>query len=207
MSHKDDPIKKDSIQLSWLLRHGAAEEGLEVDAAGWVQESEVLRYLRWTPERLGRVVADNNKQRFEQHQGRIRATQGHSSAMPITLDAMESSWVTHEGLDSLWHGTTLTALPQIMAEGIHSAARTHVHLAAATDSHVGKRSSGIHVLIEVSAAKLRAKGFEVFCSPNGVVLAREVPVDCIVGLQPTTRAAKAASADWATRWPGVRVHA
>lgn len=41
MSSKDDPIKKDSIQLSWLLRHGAAEEGLEVDAAGWVQN---LRY-------------------------------------------------------------------------------------------------------------------------------------------------------------------
>jgi RNA:NAD 2'-phosphotransferase (TPT1/KptA family) len=49
-------------------------------------------------------------------------------------------------------------------------------------SVVGKRSN-VHVFVHISSDKLRTSGNEIFRSSNGVVLARHVPVECIVKIQ------------------------
>ncbi len=175
--------RRKSTKLSWLLRHGAGEVGLRMDAAGWAPVEDVLRQLRMSRAHLEDVVLGNNKTRFQIEEGKIRASQGHSlETMPVELHALEASWDLYQGRDIIWHGTNPKALDGIAREGIVAGRRTHVHLAAAIDSKVGKRTN-VPVMLEISVRRLRAEGHEVFESPNGVILARYVPVSCIVGLR------------------------
>ena len=174
-------LVRKSKKLSWLLRHGAREMGLAMDSAGFALIGEVLRMTGLSREELDEVVAENNKSRYEVRGKQVRAVQGHSlEGTPVTLDGLESSW--DEVLDDapLYHGTSVVAARAILSgEGVHSAARTHVHLAAAVDSKVGKRA-GVDVLLVISPARLRASGLRIFRAPNGVLLARAIPAATIV---------------------------
>jgi putative RNA 2'-phosphotransferase len=181
-----------SKQLSWLLRHGARAEGLAMDPAGWVAVADVLRHLALSRDDLTEVVARNTKSRLQLEGERLRACQGHSLAgVPVTLEALEASWDAHATTASLWHATEPDVVPLIAREGILPIERTHVHLAPSRESHVGKRgSAGVH--LEVSPERLRARGLGVFRSPNGVLLVRRVPPDCVVGLVAVTSRARKA---------------
>jgi putative RNA 2'-phosphotransferase len=183
-------IVEKSKTLSWLLRHGAREAGVSMDAAGWVPVGEVLRYLRMSREDLEEVVRTNNKNRLEIANERVRACQGHSTDnMPVTREALEASWNLYEADGSLFHGTTVEATEPISREGLVPQKRTHVHLAPSLDSKVGKRSA-TPVVLEVSVARLRAAGEKIYEAQNGVVLVRRVPVSCFVNLVCTTKAAQ-----------------
>jgi putative RNA 2'-phosphotransferase len=181
---QNDAITKASKKMSWLLRHGAVEAGVGIDSAGWVAIDEVLRALQLTRSELDDAVRLNNKSRFQVEGDRIRAAQGHSmGGVALSLDDLEASWEVFTSELSVWHGTFASLLPSIAAEGLLPGARTHVHLAATADSPVGKRGS-VDVLLEISPARIRAAGLTIFHSPNGVVLVRCVPSECIVGVAP-----------------------
>jgi len=186
-----DAIAK-SKQLSWLLRHGAPEAGLPMDAAGWAAIDAVLRATGMTRAELDEAVRTNTKRRLEIAGERVRACQGHSLAnTAITREALERSWVAYEGDASLWHGTSRAAIDGIADAGILPIARTHVHLAPSEASLVGKRAN-VALLLEVDPTRLRAAGLGIFVAPNGVVLVREVPPACIVGVRATTEAGTSA---------------
>jgi putative RNA 2'-phosphotransferase len=175
-----------SHQLSWLLRHGANEAGLDMDVAGWAEIADVLRVLRMSRATLEQAVRENDKARYEVRGSRIRACQGHSLAgMPVTPEALEASWDRRAEDGPVWHGTRIAAVAGIAREGILAGERTHVHLADAIDSTVGKRAN-VDVMLEVSPARLAAAGIGLFVSPNGVILARWVPPAAIVGLRSMT---------------------
>ncbi|KYF81283.1 RNA 2'-phosphotransferase [Sorangium cellulosum] len=184
--HMTDTSKK----LSWLLRHGAPSMGIAMDDAGWVAVDDVLKALRMPRSRLDEAVENNTKNRLEVRGDRMRASQGHSrEGMPVTLAGLEASWEEVLGDAPIWHGTSVDAVRGIAREGIRPAARTHVHCTDALDSAVGKRAR-VDVMLEISPARLRVKGIGVFRSQNGVILVREVPVGCIVGLVPIVARAK-----------------
>lgn len=179
-----------SRALSYLLRHGAREAGLTMDAAGWAPIGEVQKQLRLTRAQLEAAVASNTKNRLELHGDRIRCCQGHSMAgTPVTLEGLEASWRPYDGDDRVFHGTYLEAVASIAKEGIRPIERTHVHLAPARESHVGKRAN-VHVMLGISCERVRAAGVEVFVAGNGVILARGVPVEAIVSLATLTRRAE-----------------
>lgn len=179
-----------SHTLSWLLRHGADEAGLAMDEAGWARVDDVLKKARTTRAALDVAVRENNKSRLEVRGELIRACQGHSRAgMPVTLEALEASWALDPRDEPIWHGTNLAAVEPIAREGILPGERTHVHLAAETDSKVGKRA-GVDVLLRIDPARLRAEGVGLYRSANGVLLARRVPPGCITGLRAETRRAR-----------------
>ena len=189
-SHDPADLKRASRALSFLLRHGAIEAGLAMDAAGWAPLADARAWMRGDGALLEAVVAHNNKARFERDGDRIRASQGHSlDGTPVTREALEASWVRWVGEASLWHGTSVGAVEGIAREGILPVARSHVHLAEHTDATVGKRA-GVHVLLEVSPGAIRGAERGVWRSPNGVVLTREVPPACIVGLIAVTKRAR-----------------
>jgi putative RNA 2'-phosphotransferase len=168
-----------SVKMAWLLRHGAGERGLAMDAQGFASIADVARALGVEAEAIQRVVRTNNKQRYEIRGERIRASQGHSrEGMPVTVEALEASWTIYAEDAPVWHGTNPGAVDGIRAKGILPGDRTHVHLARATDSKVGKRAN-VSVLIEVVPERVRAHGLTLFESPNGVILVRHVPPDCI----------------------------
>jgi putative RNA 2'-phosphotransferase len=180
-----------SKRLSWLLRHGAGESGLAMDEAGWSEVDDVLRVLAVTRAELDLAVSQNDKGRLIVAGSGIRACQGHSlEGMPVTREALEASWEVFYPDGPLWHGTRTVAIDGIAGEGIVAGQRSHVHLAAGPDSHVGKRSS-VDFLIEVSPARLNDAGIGIFLAPNGVVLARRVPAEAITGLRPASRAGRA----------------
>ncbi|MBN8613583.1 MAG: RNA 2'-phosphotransferase [Deltaproteobacteria bacterium] len=179
-----------SRTLSYLLRHGANEAGLSMDAAGWVPVEEITRRLSLTRAELERAVASNTKSRLELRADRIRCCQGHSMAgTPVTHEALEASWRVYEGDDRVVHGTFVEAVASIAKEGIRPIERTHVHLAPAAESHVGKRAN-VHVMLGVSVERVRACGVEVFEAGNGVILTRRVPIEAIVSLTTLTRRAE-----------------
>jgi len=158
--------------------------------AGWVPVREVERHLHVSRSQLESAVASNTKGRLELHADRIRCCQGHSrSGTPVTLEGLEASWRRYEGEDRIFHGTYVEAVTSIAKEGLLPGERTHVHLAPARESHVGKRAN-VHVMLGVSVERVRAEGVEVWESPNGVVLARHVPVAAIVALETLTRRAE-----------------
>jgi putative RNA 2'-phosphotransferase len=183
-------IVEKSKTLSWLLRHGAREAGVSMDAAGWVPVGQVLRYLRMSQSDLEEVVRTNSKNRLELVNDRVRACQGHSSEnMPVTLEALEASWRLYEQGGSLYHGTTVEATEPIAKEGLLPQKRTHVHLAPSLESKVGKRSA-TPVVLEISCERMREAGERIYEAPNGVVLVRRVPVSSFVGLVCTTKASQ-----------------
>lgn len=191
---EDKELQKKSKKLSWLLRHGANEEGLAMDAAGFAEVDDVLKSTGLTRAQLDTVVADNNKSRFEIRGTRLRAVQGHSlEGTPVTLEGLEASWdvVTDDAL--LFHGTAAASARFILLDeaGIHSAARSHVHLAPALDATVGKRA-GVDVMLTIDPKKLRAAGQTIFRAPNGVLLTRSVPRACVVDVEAQNKPGRAA---------------
>lgn len=186
-------LVRKSKKLSWLLRHGASEASLPMDAAGWASARDVMRILRLDRGTLEAIVAQNNKRRLQLEDDRIRCCQGHSTAtMPVTLEALEASWMPYQGDGVIWHGTNLAALHGIEKTGLAAKRRTHVHLAEALDSTVGKRAA-VAVMLAVCPQRQKSAGFPVFAAPNGVLLTRRVPRPCIVGVRPMTRRAIAES--------------
>ena len=135
-------VRDVSKRLSWLLRHGALESNLHMDAAGWSRLDDVLDVMRIRRDLLDAVVAGNNKSRFtvDDDGKHIRAVQGHSTeGTPVTADALEASWTRVHPDDALIHGTRLDVLQPILDDGLTPQARTHVHLAASSTSSSSPR--------------------------------------------------------------------
>lgn len=74
--------------MSWLLRHGAIKEGLQISDEGYVNITDILNHRslkdKFSLEDVQRVVQNNDKQRFSVRtcEGilQICANQGHSIA-------------------------------------------------------------------------------------------------------------------------------
>jgi putative RNA 2'-phosphotransferase len=168
------------MRLSYLLRHGATESGLAMDAAGWSLIADVLRLTNMAAQELDEAIASNTKSRLERRGDYVRACQGHSlSGTPVTLEALEASWILDDADGDLWHGTAAEAAASIRQTGIHPGQRTHVHLARTVDAKVGKRSN-VDVVLQVSRDALRSEGIPVWRAPNDVLLVRYVPAACLV---------------------------
>lgn len=198
-----EQVRKKSKKLSWLLRHGASEIGLDMDEAGWVDVDSVLRILNMQLRDLETVVRENDKRRLELEGGRVRACQGHSiDNIAVTREGLERSWTVITSDASVWHGTSVDAVRGIAREGILAVGRTHVHLAPAMSSKVGKRAS-VHVMLEISPARVRAAGLNLYAASNGVVLARAIPAACVVGLHTMTKRAREQQAQLMTLFEGL----
>jgi len=178
-----------SRYLSWLLRHGATDQGLAIDEAGWASVVDVLKLAEISRADLTSVVESDRKHRFELEEDRIRACQGHSLDSGVTRQALEASWSLYRGDASIWHGTALGALKSISREGLLPGKRTHVHCASDPHSNVGRRT-GIDVLLELSALRLRVASLGIYVASNGVVLVRHIPWQAVVGFVTVTRAAR-----------------
>ncbi len=193
------PSSRVSRQVSRLLRHTAGERGLAMSPDGWSSIADVCALLGLHRADLDDAVRRNDKARLQVDGDRIRACQGHSlDGMPVTREALERSWRRVEPAGLLWHGTSVTALDGIARTGLAPDRRTHVHLAPAPDSKVGRRSR-VDVLLAIDPARLAAHGIAVFEAPNGVLLARAVPLSCVVRAEAVTVAAAEAVRAFASR--------
>lgn len=166
-----DRLVTTSKLLSYVLRHRPDSIGLALDANGWADVEDLLARLNAHGHAVDRalleqVVADNDKQRFafSDDNTRIRASQGHSVKVDLALAPAVPPPV-------LYHGTASRFLKAILAEGLHAAARHHVHLSldVETAKRVGTRH-GFPAVLRVDAARMHADGIVFYCSDNGVWL-------------------------------------
>jgi putative RNA 2'-phosphotransferase len=166
--------------LSYLLRHHPEQEGLLLDEHGWAVIDELLatrscRKHGLDREILERVVAENDKQRFEVDDNwtKIRAHQGHTLA--VRLDLKEAT-----PPDFLYHGTASRNIPSIRKNGLHRGKRHHVHfsLDLASAKIVGSRH-GRPVVLRIRAQEMYEHRHQFFLSGNGVWLTGSVPPEFI----------------------------
>ena len=169
--------QKVSKFLSYVLRHRPDEIGLVLDANGWAPVAELIERARTgappvmlTEELIRDVVRSNDKQRFALSEDgtRIRANQGHSVDIDLSLEPVQPPEV-------LFHGTATRFLEPIRQEGLKPMERRHVHLSPdeVTATKVGQRH-GKPVILRVKAGEMWRAGQAFYLSANGVWLTERV---------------------------------
>lgn len=171
-------LKKVSKRLSYVLRHRRDSVGIELGEGGWVDVGMLLSALgrdgqAVSLELLERVVAENDKQRFEfSEDGKsIRARQGHSAEVELGYEPAAPP-------DVLYHGTATRNLDSIFEQGLLKGNRHHVHLSTDQETMVQVATRhGKPVLVAIDAGKMAADGHEFFLTGNNVWLTDHVPPD------------------------------
>ncbi|CAI2176646.1 7439_t:CDS:2, partial [Funneliformis geosporum] len=176
----DSPTVKLSKSLSYVLRHGAQKEGLNIRADGYMR---LPRFRGKTLDEIQQVVKENDKQRFTLIQQAtengdivwwIRANQGHS----LDVEELELEKITDSAqIPQVIHGTYSSKWKSIETQGLSKMNRTHIHLATGKwgDKNVksGMRAScDVHIYINVHEAM--KDGIEFYRSSNGVILTKGV---------------------------------
>ena len=173
-------LKKVSKSLSYVLRHRPDTIGIELEDGGWIVVDTLLSAFaangkRYTRALVERVVAENDKQRFEfsEDGAKIRARQGHSVEVELGYEPKTPP-------DVLYHGTAARNLESILASGLHKASRHDVHLSTdkATMLAVAQRH-GKPVLLAIDAKRMHADGHQFFVTGNDVWLTDHVPPACL----------------------------
>lgn len=174
-----EDLTRASKFLSLVLRHKPETIGITLDGAGWVDVEVLLSRMggRMDLTTLHRVVAENNKKRFEFSQDgkRIRASKGNSVLVELGYEAQVPP-------DCLYHGTPVTALRSIREQGLLKRGRHAVHLSEdeKTAQVVGARR-GEAVVLLVLAGTIHLNGYGKFYrSTNGVWLTDQVNPDFIM---------------------------
>ncbi|MCD8739054.1 RNA 2'-phosphotransferase [Mucilaginibacter roseus] len=171
---------KISRLMSLALRHSPETLGITLDENGWCEVPKLLTGLEnkghsINIDTLTAIVKSNEKQRFafDDSGTRIRANQGHS----LNVDLGLSEAVPPE---YLFHGSTVSNLASIQANGLLKGGRQHVHLSTDFDTvlAVGKRH-GKPLIFQVSAGKMATEGYKFFVSANEVWLTDFVPPEFI----------------------------
>lgn len=164
MSHDAVPSKRDvqiSKAMSYLLRHGAVKEGLPIDSNGFIPVAVLLRHNRLkshrcTLEDIHRIVANNDKKRFQiisealedgTPQELICATQGHSiAAISPDNEVLEKITDPAQLPRDLIHGTSISNLLLILRSGsIKKQRRNHVHLSPGVSGQDSAVVSGMRI--------------------------------------------------------------
>ncbi|KAJ2658964.1 tRNA 2'-phosphotransferase [Coemansia sp. RSA 1200] len=186
----DSPDTKLSKFFSYILRHGAAKEGLELREDGSISLKQLCAHERLqhtTFEQIKRVVDTNDKKRyvlFEEEVSAndrgggtewfIRATQGHT----IELKRPPLVKLTPETLPkNIVHGTLRSKIPMIKQLGLSRMQRTHIHFASGLlgdDQVISGMRATADAFVWIDGPRAIQDGIEFYLSDNGVILSRGV---------------------------------
>jgi len=167
-------LTKTSKYLSFILRHKPDAIDLTLDENGWALIDELIEKtteVALNINILKLVVETNDKQRFEMdiNQGKIRANQGHSIEVDLSLEPVTPPPI-------LLHGTAKRSYESIIKQGLTKQKRHHVHLSESKmiATSVGSRY-GKPILLEIDTKRMHEEGFQFFRSANNVWLVDAVP--------------------------------
>lgn len=172
----DRELVKLSRFLSLVLRHDPGSLGIALDGQGWADVDLLIGLAQAAGrpldrDRLLRIVAENDKQRFALSADgtRIRANQGHSVDIDLGLAPTAPP-------ERLFHGTAQSSVASIRANGLQKGRRRHVHLSpdVATATKAGARRAR-PVVLEIASSRLHCDGHRFYRSANGVWLTDHVP--------------------------------
>ncbi len=170
--------KKDSTSkfLSLILRHKPETIGIKLDVNGWAYVDELIKQMSkrdvsFDMKVLEDIVTTDDKKRysFNEDKTKIRANQGHSVKVNVSLKEMIPP-------NTLYHGTATRFMNSIKEKGILPGSRLYVHLSDdyKTAIKVGKRHGEPTVLL-IDTKRMREDGYKFYLSENNVWLVEEVP--------------------------------
>ena len=168
-------LRDKSIFLSLILRHKPEVVGLKLDDAGWINCDELINAVAdhnksFNHKDLVEIVDSDNKGRYSFDNGcvNVRANQGHSIKVDVGMKPSTPPAV-------LYHGTSVDRFDNIIATGLHSGTRLHVHMSDDHDTAttVGSRH-GIPVVLFIDSKQMHEDGVPMWISENGVWLADRV---------------------------------
>mmetsp|Transcript_21450 Transcript_21450/g.42113 ORF Transcript_21450/g.42113 Transcript_21450/m.42113 type:complete len:449 (+) Transcript_21450:152-1498(+) len=173
------PLDRQSRFMTKVLRHRAADMGLEMRSDGFVRVEDLLKLQQLKDiglEDVKAIVAADNKQRFGLQQEEdqtwwIRANQGHSMASVETEDLLEE--VDLDGISLCLHGTYLRFWPLIVRDGLKRMQRNHIHFATGLPGDDGVLSgfrNSAEVLIYLDTVQAKKAGLKMYRSANQVLL-------------------------------------
>jgi putative RNA 2'-phosphotransferase len=169
---RSNPECTGSRRMSYLLRHDPEE--LDMDNQGWVLVDQLLKKLGISMEKLEYIVTDNDKKRFgfNENKTKIRAHQGHSSKLGLSIKFKEVQFP-----QTYYHGTDFLNQNSILKHGIRPGNRAYVHLSkdVKTAINVGRRHGDTVLVLEIDANQMKRDGLKIMESENGVILVTEVP--------------------------------
>ncbi|KAK1804433.1 hypothetical protein P4O66_020449 [Electrophorus voltai] len=170
-----------SKSLSYALRHGACQMGLQMSSDGFIFVDELLRHQQFRSfslEDLERVVTTNDKRRFklqnhpESGRLQIRANQGHS----VQVEDLELKAVVSDAPDcprEAVHGSYMKHWDAIRSQGLNRMKRTHIHLVPGLPGE-GQVISGMRrncdLAVYIDVPKALSDGIQFYWSENGVLL-------------------------------------
>ncbi|KAL7821500.1 KptA family domain-containing protein [Trichoderma aethiopicum] len=186
-----------SKALSRLLRHQAANAGIQLDAEGFAALDEVmkwgpLRSLNVTFSDIKDVVASNEKQRFtlklnpsvavEPSSAQdsttpsdylIRANQGHSIKIESSSHLEPITIEAGNVPPKVVHGTYFAFWPAIEESGgLKVMGRNHIHCSTGTpeEGAVSGMRKDAELIVEIDVEKSLREGIQWWRSDNGVLL-------------------------------------
>jgi putative RNA 2'-phosphotransferase len=165
-----------SKRMSHALRHAPWLYELELDEAGWTPVADLLVALGMTRAQLENVVRESPKQRFELADDRVRARYGHSVPGRIVREPGTPP-------AELFHGTSESAAPAILRDGLRPMGRQYVHLSVTREmaESVGSRKGDRVRVLTVDTPAARAAGVDFLRGNEIVWLAEHVPAEFLSG--------------------------
>ena len=149
-----------SKKLSYLLRHGAIKEGLNITDDGFVSIKDLILFAPELNEAIIKQIArDDCKQRFYIKDDCIRANQGHSLDVNVELEVITDPSV----IPVVIHGTLKSKWSSIQSTGLHRMKRKYIHFAE------GMRKS-CDLFIYIDTERCMKDGIVFYRSANNVIL-------------------------------------
>lgn len=188
--------KQESLSklISHALRHEPDKYGLELDTEGWVEMENLIQTLRqkdsgWQSLRyydVLRMIDASEKKRHEVKTQRIgpeykntyrwfiRAKYGHSIEGNIYQEKIEPPEI-------LYHGTTDTALEDILIDGLKPMGRQYVHLSGEIGEaiRVGKRRQESPRILKVNASQAFKNNVNFYRGNDKIWLSDEIAPEYI----------------------------
>lgn len=185
-----------SKALSKLLRHDAAQKGLQLDSAGYAPLQQILQVreiarLGATEELIDKVVENCPKQRFglvsAGEQKLMRCNQGHSGQTAAAIENCNllrpiSSSEAQQKFPRVMHGTYERHLESILKSGLSRETRRHIHLTPFQSNEKSVMSgfrSSCEILIHIDMAQAILNGIPFWMSSNQVILTERDASGCI----------------------------
>lgn len=178
-----------SKYLAYILRHGSAQEGLQLDVHGFISLSEVERCIErrfaneYTQADLYAVLHGQGmaKKRFEYQDGFVRALYGHSQNVGPRIE-----YETCQPPTYLYHGTTHVAFTHIQIEGLRPMTRQYVHLSIEPQQahHVALRKTSQPLILRVDAYLAYEQGIAFYRPEPSHYVCETVPPSFLSTVDP-----------------------
>mmetsp|Transcript_4468 Transcript_4468/g.10369 ORF Transcript_4468/g.10369 Transcript_4468/m.10369 type:complete len:313 (-) Transcript_4468:160-1098(-) len=199
-----------SRKLTYVLRHRALKEGLELADDGYVRLADIMQLAIFAngafsvQEIVSLASGNDNKMRFgitrRENELWIRANQGHS-IRKVRNEKLLTMITNAEDIPCCVHGTYLPAWEQIVRSGgLSRMSRNHIHFATRLPMP-GEVCSGVrsdcHIAIFVDVASAMADGLRFYRSANGVILT----AGDVHGMVPSRHFASVEQLSISSLWP------